>query len=365
MDVSKKEAKAIRRALDHWRDAHLIGAGEAATLSADLKIIPFDWRLLARLAFIVAIICIVTAIGAVAADEALMRLLSAIFDAPHYIKLMLLAAASAGVIVFGHQQQLKNPHRVYGNEAIMFLGVLGIAGSVYQLGMTFDTGSGYFPPLLLLSFVIYGVLGFVLRSNLIWLFALFSIGGWFGAETGYRSGWGAYYLGMNFPLRFVLFGAVLTAIALGVEHVKQFNFLRRSTLVVGLLYLFCALWILSIWGNSERWYDRSHTELFLWSLVFGGVAIGAIVHGLRFENVLTRGFGIVFLFINLYTKFFEHFWEGMYKAVFFAVLAVSFWLIGHYAETIWYVGHGKPHRSEETEGDAPGNTANVRPGTAK
>ena len=342
MDVSKKEGKVIRRALEYWRENSLINAGQAAALSQDIKVMPFDWRLLARLSFIVAIICSVTAIGAVLADEALMRLVNAIFDAPHYTKLAVLALISTGILIFGHQQQTLHPQRVYGNEAILFLGVLGIAGAVYQLGMTFDTGSGYFAPLLLLSFVIYGILGWVLKSNLIWLFALFSIGGWFGAETGYKSGWGAYYLGMNFPLRFVLFGGVLTAIALGVQNIKAFNHFRRSTLVTGLLYLFVALWILSIWGNSSHWYDRSHPELFLWSLLFGAVAIAAILHGLRFENGITRGFGVVFLFINLYTKFYEHFWDGMYKAAFFAVLAVSFWVIGHYAEKIWYLGQARP-----------------------
>ncbi len=47
--------------------------------------------------------------------------------------------------------------------------------------------------------------------ELVWIFALLSLGSWFGAETGYVSGWGAYYLGMNYPMRFVLFGIVLLA----------------------------------------------------------------------------------------------------------------------------------------------------------
>ena len=35
---------------------------------------------------------------------------------------------------------------------------------------------------------------------------------WMGAETGYISGYGMYFLGMNYPLRFVLFGAMLTGL---------------------------------------------------------------------------------------------------------------------------------------------------------
>jgi hypothetical protein len=52
---------------------------------------------------------------------------------------------------------------------------------------------------------------------------------------------------------------------------------------------------------------------------------------------MTRGFGITFIFINLYTRFFEYFWEGTHKAIFFAILAISFWYLGSRAEKIWHL----------------------------
>jgi hypothetical protein len=48
-----------------------------------------------------------------------------------------------------------------------------------------------------------------MNSRLIWLFALVSLGSWFGTETGYPNQLGLYFLGMNYPLRFVLFGLLL------------------------------------------------------------------------------------------------------------------------------------------------------------
>ena len=42
--------------------------------------------------------------------------------------------------------------------------------------------------------------------------------------------------------------------------------------------------------------------------------------------------------LNLYTRFFELFWDNLHKAVFFALLAASFWYIGSKAETIWNLG---------------------------
>jgi hypothetical protein len=201
--------------------------------------------------------------------------------------------------------------------------------------------------MLLLSFLVYAVLGIALEANLIWVFALASLGSWMGTETGYLSGWGAYYLGMNYPLRFVLFGGLLTACALSLESHPIGQRFFRSTLVMGLLYLFIALWIMSIFGNYgdlPAWGRVKQIELFHWSLLFGAAAGWAIYYGLRHDNDITKGFGLTFLGINLYTRFFELFWNNLHKAVFFAVLAVSFWYIGSKAETIWNLGKGDEAR---------------------
>ena len=155
------------------------------------------------------------------------------------------------------------------------------------------------------------------------------------------SGWGAYYLGMNYPLRFMLFGGLLTGCALALETHPIAQRFFRSTLVMGLLYLFIALWIMSIFGNygdMHSWERVKQIELFHWSILFGAVAGWAIYHGLRQDNDITKGFGVTFLGINLYTRFFELFWNSLHKAVFFALLAISFWYIGGKAETIWNLG---------------------------
>ena len=82
----------------------------------------------------------------------------------------------------------------------------------------------------------------------------------------------------------------------------------------------------------------------------GLVAVAAIWHGLRHDDGASRGFGLVFLFINLYTKYFEYFWDASHKAIFFFLLAVSFWLIGSKAEALWNLEFGK----KDAERDEPG-----------
>jgi len=85
----------------------------------------------------------------------------------------------------------------------------------------------------------------------------------------------------------------------------------------------------------QSWYEVKQYELFQWGLLFGLVAVGAIYYGLKQDDYTSRSFGITFLFINLYTKYFEYFWNGTHKAIFFLILAISFWFIGQRAEKIW------------------------------
>lgn len=183
--------------------------------------------------------------------------------------------------------------------------------------------------------------GLYFPSKLVWIFALLSMGSWFGAETGDASGWGAYYLGMNYPMRFVLFGLILiVASAYIFRHwAKRVDFIA-PTRAIGLLYLFIALWILSIFGNYSDyalWQSAKQIELFHWSLLFGAASIISIYHGIKYDDGMTRGFGITFIFINLYTRFFEYFWEDIHQALFFALLAISFWFLGTKAEKIWHL----------------------------
>jgi len=83
------------------------------------------------------------------------------------------------------------------------------------------------------------------------------------------------------------------------------------------------------------WQAVRQYVLLQWSVLFGGVAVATIWYGQKHIDGVARGFGITFLFINLYTRLFEYGWDSMRKAVFFGVLAISFWYFGSRAEAIW------------------------------
>ena len=216
-------------------------------------------------------ICAVIAIAAITADKFLLDLIARIFVDSKITPCLIFAGVATGFYAFAYRRRKTKPLHQFSNEAIIFAGVISTAASVAYFGQAIDTGSGHFSLLFLLSTVIYAALAFWFPSKLIWVFSLLSLGSWFGAETGYMSGWGAYYLGMNFPLRFVMFGIVLIGLSLLFKRYTYFKNFAHSTYVMGLLYLFIALWILSIFGNYgdlNSWYSVKQYELLHWGILF-------------------------------------------------------------------------------------------------
>ena len=338
MKLNKKQGLFLKHTIDHWQQQGIITPEVANNLNSSFSIRSFDWERLAKYSFWISMICAVIAIAAITLDEFLMNLIEKIFVDSKLIPCLIFAIVAATFYLFAYHRRKSKPLHQFSNEAIIFGGVLSTAVAVAYFGQAIDTGSGHFSLLFLLSTIIYAALAFWFPSRLIWVFSLLSFGSWFGAETDYMSGWGAYYLGMNYPLRFVLFGGALIGLSLLFKRHARFSDFAHCTYVMGLLYLFIALWILSIFGNYgdlNSWYNVKQYELLHWGILFAFVAIIAIVYGLKHDDATSRGFGITFLFLNLYTKYFEFFWNGMHKAIFFILLAVSFWWIGRHAEKLW------------------------------
>ena len=66
-----------------------------------------------------------------------------------------------------------------------------------------------------------------------------------------------------------------------------------------------------------------------WVLVFTLAGIAQIVAGARLHDARFTGFGIVFLAINLYTRFFEHFWDQLSAGAFFLIAGALAMLLGY------------------------------------
>jgi hypothetical protein len=345
LNLDRQESDFLNDTIAHWEKNHLVNAEQANKLRNSYEVKGFDWMRLAKYSFWVALICGVVAVGSLIVDDAVINWIRSLYETPDIVISILSGALAAGLFYLGHRSKKHNPEKVFSNEALIFTGVLFTACCIAYLGKTFDNGSGHYSLLFLVSVFVYGFLARRMGSRMIWLFALISLGSWFGTETGYQTKWALYFLGMNYPLRFVVFGLLLVAACHVLKNRKWFAFFWEITYVVGMLYLFMSLWLFSIFGNygsMDTWWQIKQISIFYWGIISAVVAGAFLLYGLKSKDVIAREFGITFLIIFLYTKYFEFFWDHTNKTLFFSILAISFWFIGRKAEKIWNINTKTP-----------------------
>lgn len=338
LNLDKQEAQFLEQTITNWEQQNLIDTETAGKLRSSYDVKQFDWRRLAQYSFWIALACGLIAVASLVINDAIIDFLQKLYDTPDIVISLISIAPATWFYYYGQKQKRHHPERIFSNEAAIFAGVLFTAISIAFLGKALDNGSGHFSLLFLLSVFVYGILALKFQSRLIWAFALISLGSWFGTETGYQTRWDNYFLGMNYPLRFVAFGAVLTVLGLYLERTKRLTEFNTLTYVIGLFYLFISLWLLSIFGNFgqlEDWFKVKQINLFYWAAISAATSLGFMIYGLKKKDAIAREFGITFLLINIYTAYFGYLWDITDKAVFFGILAVSFWLIGRRAEKIW------------------------------
>ncbi|GAA4341296.1 DUF2157 domain-containing protein [Mucilaginibacter gynuensis] len=356
LNLDKQESEFLDETITHWEKEGLVAADQAQKLRDSYEVKGFDWMRLAKYSFWIALVCGIIAVGSLIIDDDVINWLKKLYDTPDILISLLAGIVANGFYYFGHKHKRLYPEKFFSNEALIFTGVLFTACCIAYLGKALDNGTGHYSLLFLLSVVVYGVLAWRMNSGMIWLFALMSLGSWFGTETGYQTRWSNYFLGMNYPLRFVLFGIVLVSACYLLKGKKWFAQFWELTYVSGLLYLFISLWMLSIFGNLgslDLWWQIKQISLFYWGIISAAVAGGFLFYGLKSKDVIAREFGITFLLIALYTKYFEYLWDHVNHAIFFSILAASFWLIGRKAEKIWNLNTADKKKGADSD------TANV------
>ncbi|VFS94602.1 Uncharacterised protein [Raoultella planticola] len=196
MNVTRKQQRVIQRALDEWQAAGALSHAENQRLAATLRVSAFDWQRLSRYAFWTALACLLIALGSVLADSELIAWLVSLFSDSALARIALPAAVALVCYLWGFRRQRRAAYWHYSTEAILFCrrGVYR-AGAGGSSASGWDDGSGHIAPLFLVGCAIYGAIGLAARSGLVWLFFLLALGNWFGAETGYVSGWGGLLAG--------------------------------------------------------------------------------------------------------------------------------------------------------------------------
>lgn len=313
--MSKKQI--ILNELKKWLDDELIDQEIYSKLANQYKDRQWDFAVIIRWCLI---------IGSIVLGIGIISLLTLIFNSLYFLA-FILTMLFIIVFVFGVMLTEKK-WKIYlpktGN-ALIVVACLILCSDIFTIAkIIFPQGENW-PILLLINSIIYFLIAYLRKNRVVLVLALIFIASWFGAQTGYVSDWGFYFFGMSYPMRFAVVSPIV--ILIGYLHKKilpqvYFNF-SKVYYVMGTLYTNLSLWILSIIGNSEENLFSSkdnHLELLLFSIIWLIFNIIIFIIGAKNKNKVFTGFAIVFVIINLYTRYFEYFWDKFDKSVFFIIL---------------------------------------------
>ncbi len=196
-------------------------------------------------------------------------------------KFLFFVVLSGGLYYLAYRRKQQHPTQVFSNETLFMFGAIGMAFALTYLSFVLGMAEGYFASMILLASLVYAGLAVQFRSRLTWFLAIGTLAVWFGTETAYRSGWEAYFMGMNFPLRYVLFGSLLMGMSGLLKRWPLTESFVPLTYTTGLIGLFFSLWLLSVFGNHgsyEAWDAAARSSFLLWALLLAsGVGSGHLL----------------------------------------------------------------------------------------
>lgn len=215
-------------------------------------------------------------------------------------------------------------------RTLELLGGLTLIGLSFTLGAIYSSGSGNWPLLLRIDLFVLFPLTYLLVNPLLLILSLVTFFFWFGGMTGYVSGWGMYWLGMNYPLRFLTASGVMVLFSLVHLSFEQGFFSRyrgffKIWLSLGLFFGEMSLWVLSIFGNYGEVFggysEPLALELLIYNTVWCLLNILLVFGGKRFRFGMLTGYGVTYGIIQVYTLYFTYLAEEL-------GVIMSFFLVG-------------------------------------
>ena len=308
--------------ISDWENTGLINAEQAALLHQRYDPVPFQGAIFLKWLGLFAIFMLAMAvlgfIGTVLA-----------MASPAFATLCLMAL-SAVVMYFGAKlasdKEQKHP---FTGQALLSIGLIGLYASLSSIylvsgGSKYSNVFGWF--MLITSVAaFFTAYHFHLRWPLLIALLMFFHG--VGSMSEYW-GHGGYFLEIQDPRSMSVIALLTIILGYWHEHKLESENLQKCVgfghlyIIFGLLYFNLSLWFLSLDFYGYRYQDMQDATL-LWVILFTLGGIAQIVAGARLKDSRYTGFGIVFLGINLYTRFYEHFWDDMSKAAFFTVAGIT------------------------------------------
>lgn len=335
MELDKKDAAVVNNAIASWEKNGKITPELAHELRSDITVRNSNVDAIAIYALISAISCGLLAFGSLVIDEKWIELLRKKWGFSESIVGIGFSLLALVFIVLAKRRKQKYPTTSASSETYNIAIALTIGIAITYWTRTFSNFDGNYAMPLLIAAISYGVVAVFLESKILWLVMILSLAGWWGAQTYLWSGGNYRFAGMNYPLRMTVFGLTIWASTWLIRKVNQLKIFDETTYTTGLILFLIAAWTLSIFGNYDdyqAWNLIKQSHFWYWSLGFTLVLAGMIAFSFQTDNDTLRDTALLFFLLNIYTRYFEYFWDRTNKGIFFALMALSFWFVAKKAE---------------------------------
>jgi uncharacterized membrane protein len=329
MPFTKDDQKLLKRAIDEWLADGVITPEQAERMNAGTGDRSSQRQQLAQYFFIIAVSSALLAFGALFLDEKILELLRRSFLLSNYT----ISLGSAVLAAIGYWYAHRKYHAVSETAYEVYLSAGALCTLVALTYLCKEIGSGpsytFFTALCALVFC---ALSAVFRSRVLWICCMLALMGWFGAFSTVHSR-DNLFLGLNYPARFTIFGALIMVFSALQEHIGRLSAMRHITYHLGVLICFTGLWGVSVFGNFsslDEWQAVRQTHMLPYAVATGLVLAGTLYAGIRRNDAVLRDYSILFLLLHLYTRYFEYFWDALNKGLFFLFLAISFGLLARW-----------------------------------
>jgi hypothetical protein len=218
-------------------------------------------------------------------------------------------ACAIAAFIYSGKYVAQSKGLIKTGAALEMVGGFALQGLITVLAVDFSTGSKNWPALVGIQALLLAILAYALKNRLVLIHASVCFFVFFGGETGYMSGWGAYWLEMTYPVRFLVAGIGFLGIAwLHAAKLRgEYQSFSRVYGHLGLLIIHLALWFLAVFGYFEkevRW-EGTRAERVAFSALWAAVSVASIwLAGTTGQRML-RSYGLTFLVINVYTFYFQ------------------------------------------------------------
>ncbi|GAB3012529.1 hypothetical protein GCM10027051_14420 [Niabella terrae] len=336
MKINSKKSRLLKEAIEEWQEAQLLDEATADRLKKAVASYHSPFDTVAFYAMIAAISCALLAFGALVLDEKWIERLRRFFSFSEMIIGMIFATLSVLLCWLAKKRARKHPYAHLANESFTILIALTIGIAVAYFARSLGSDIQSYGLAVFIVALLYGTAAFYLKSKLLWICALLALVSAWGTQT---YAWSSdermtYFLGMNYPLRMAVFALLLIGGTYLLRQQPSFlGFYNISWYSSWVFFLLSGL-VVSVSGNLgyDVWTAIRQGKLVLWALAYTGLLAGLLIYTFRTKQDTLRDIVIVFFLLNIYTRYFEYFWDRTNKGIFFALLALSFWLIGRKAE---------------------------------